>query len=59
MTKELKKESINPLVNPQTKHQAADWKKEHNQKKFYDPITFKEIKIGYTGDLMDDENTPF
>lgn len=39
--------------------QPVDWKKEHNQKKFYDPITFKEIKIGYTGDLMDDENTPF
>lgn len=39
--------------------EKSDWKKENNQQKFYYSTTFKGIKVGYTGDLMDDENIPF
>lgn len=52
-------DKANPAKSIEEPVKPSDWKKEHNQKKFYDPITFKEIKIGYTGDLMDDENIPF
>lgn len=58
MNIENKPESVQEKNKP-IDIKTADWKKEHNQKKFYDPITFKGIKIGYTGDLMDDENIPF
>ena len=58
MSIENKPESVSEKDKPiDTK--AGDWKNEHNQKKFYDPFVFKGIKIGYTGDLMDDENIPF
>lgn len=33
--------------------------KKVTEKKKRDPIYFKGIEIGYTGDLMDDENVPF
>ena len=54
-----KEDTTTPVKSVVANVKPPDWKKEHNQKKFYDPITFKEIKIGYTGDLMDDENIPF
>ena len=54
-----KKPAVEPVQEKETHNKADDWKKEHNQKKFYDPIMFKGIKIGYIGDLMDDENIPF
>lgn len=56
---EKKETPVAPEENTETPAKSVDWKKEHNQKRFYDPITFKGIKIGYTGELMDDENIPF
>ncbi|MGH2319358.1 hypothetical protein ACRC6Q_16585 [Planococcus sp. SE5232] len=55
----MKEKEVVPVEKRQPVRKADDWKKEHNEKKFYDSITFKGIKIGYTGDLMDDENVPF
>ncbi|MGE6370614.1 hypothetical protein ACQKDB_15920 [Planococcus kocurii] len=58
MSIEKETESASPKNKP-TETKSEDWKKEHNQQKFYYSTTFKGIKVGYTGDLMDDENIPF
>ena len=54
------KKPIAPVEKNNAEKKSAEPKKSNRkEKKYYDSIMFKGIEIGYTGDLMDDENVPF